>query len=114
MSQELERQVIDRARALICEPKHWRQMVYAMDDHHRRVDWCSQEAVAFCVIGALRRAAYDLSGDRNRAILIANRIAAKMTTIGFDELARIKVQHINDTKGHGEVLRLFSAAKNTS
>ena len=107
MSRQLERQVIERARGLISRHEQWRTMVYAMDANGRRVDWCAKQAVAFCAVGALRRAAYDLSGDRNHAIMFANKIAGRMIGIEHEGLAVIKVKFINDAKGQAAVLRLF-------
>ena len=114
MSRELEWQIVERGRALIGEPQRWCRSAYAMDGKGRRVDWCWREAVAFCAIGALRRAAYDLTGDRSRAISISNRIAARMTSIGLEELAALKLQQTNDTKGHSVVLMLFDTLQTRS
>ena len=110
MSRQLDSQVTKRARALIHKQEQWRRMVYAMDAKGERVDWCSEQASTFCAIGALRRAAFDLSGDRQHAIMVTNKIACKMTGIAHEDLAVIKMKYINDAKGHAAVLQLFDTA----
>jgi hypothetical protein len=114
MARHLERQVIERAREMISRHEQWRRAAYAMDANGERVDWCAKQAVAFCAVGALRRAAYDLSGDRNHAIRLADKIAGTMIGIGHEGLAAMKVKFINDAKGHAAVLQLFDAVVRTS
>jgi hypothetical protein len=107
MARQLERQVIERARALISRHEQWRRAAYAVDANGDRVDWCAKQAVAFCAVGALRRAAYDLTSDRGHAIMLADKIAGTMIRSRHEKLAVMKMEFLNDAKGHAAVLQLF-------
>ena len=58
MSQPLERQIVESARALIATPEAWTQGEFARDAHGEPVSWRSPKAVQFCLWGALNRVAY--------------------------------------------------------
>jgi hypothetical protein len=101
MSQPLERQIIEQARALIATPATWTQGEFARDAAGTPVSWRSREAAQFCLWGALNRAAYDMTGDRRRSIALADRAAAAMREEG------ISLSRVNDNGTHDDVLALF-------
>jgi hypothetical protein len=101
MAQPLERQIIERARALIATPATWTQGEFARDASGERVSWRSSEAVQFCVWGALNRAAYDTTGDRRQSITLADH-AARALRAGVTSLSGT-----NDSGTHGDVLAIF-------
>jgi hypothetical protein len=103
MSKPLEQQIIEQARALIADPAAWTQGEFARDAHGAPVSWRSKEAVQFCVWGALNRTAYEMTGDRRRAITLADRAAAAMREPGGS------LSRINDTGTHEDVLDIFDA-----
>jgi hypothetical protein len=101
MSQPLERQIIEKARALIATPDTWTQGEFARDADGERVSWRSPDAVRFCVWGALNRAAYDMTGDRRRSITLADH-AARALRKGVTSLSGT-----NDQGTHADVLAVF-------
>ena len=101
MSQPLERQVIEQARALIATPQTWTQGEFARDEAGNPVSWRSRQAVQFCLWGALNRAAYVMTGDRRMAITLADRAAAAMREPGGS------LSRVNDHGTHADVLAIF-------
>jgi hypothetical protein len=101
MSQPLERQIVERARALIATPWTWTQGEFARDEAGKPVSWGSPQAVQFCLWGALNRAAYAMTGDRRKAIALADRAAAAMREPGGS------LSRVNDNGTHADVLALF-------
>ena len=101
MSQPLERQIIENARALIAAPETWTQGEFARDKSGERVSWQSPQAVQFCVWGALNRAAYDITRDRRGAVTLADH-AARTLRQGVKSLSGT-----NDQGTHGDVLAVF-------
>ncbi len=101
MSQPLERQIIEKARALIATPETWTQGEFARDTCGERVSWRSPQAVRFCVWGALNRAAYDMTGDRRRSVTLADH-AARTLRHGVASLSGT-----NDQGTHADVLAVF-------
>lgn len=55
-------EILKRARSLL-EEKGWTQEVEARDSLGRKVNPTSDSAVCFCTIGAIRRAAFELTGS---------------------------------------------------
>lgn len=103
MAQPLERQIIEKARALLATPATWTQGEFARDASGERVSWRSQEAVQFCLWGALNRAAYDTTGDRRQSITLADH-AARALRNGVTSLSEA-----NDRGTHDDVLTVFDA-----
>lgn len=103
MSQPLERQIVERARALIATPATWTQGEFARDASGGRVSWKSPRAAQFCVWGALNRAAYDITGDRRQSIGLADH-AARALRNGL-----ISLSDTNDRGTHDDVIGIFDA-----
>lgn len=101
MSQPLERQIVERARALIATPQTWTQGEFARDAHGEPVSWRSPKAVQFCLWGALNRVAYEMTGDRYQSVGLADHAAAALRD-GVRSLSGV-----NDRGTHTEVLALF-------
>ena len=101
MSQPLERQIVESARALIATPETWTQGEFARDARGEPVSWRSPKAVQFCLWGALNRVAYEMTGDRYRSVGLADHAAAALRD-GVPSLSGV-----NDRGTHTEVLALF-------
>ena len=101
MSQPLELQIIDQARALIATPWTWTQGEFARDEAGTPVSWRSPQAVQFCLWGALNRAAYQITGDRRRSITLADQAAAALREAG------VSLSRVNDHGTHADVLAIF-------
>ena len=92
--------ILERARALITDERHWCPGDMARDRFGYAVDPIDSAAEQRCALGALVAAAYQLSGDRSAARALA--MTALRPLVGATALTRI-----NDTQGHAAVLALF-------
>ena len=103
MAKPLKVQIIEKAKELIQEERHWCRGYLAVDAYGDSVDPTSSEAVRRCALGALIAAAYQLTSDRVRAYdLAAN---ALRPLCGSNTVVLV-----NDQRGHARVLTLFDEA----
>jgi hypothetical protein len=100
MSRPLKLQIVERARALIEEERHWCRNELARDTNGRSVGPTDPRAVRRRGLGALIAAAYQVTNDHRRAHDLA--IAALWPLHGSTTLVKI-----NDITGHSAVLALF-------
>jgi hypothetical protein len=100
MSRPLKLQIVERARALIEEERHWCRNELARDANGRSVGPTDPRAVRRCGLGALIAAAYQVTNDHRRTHDLA--IAALRPLHGSTTLVKI-----NDIRGHSAVLALF-------
>ncbi len=100
MSRPLKVQIVERARALIEDERHWCRNELARDENGRSVDPIHQMAARRCGLGALIAAAYQITNDHRRAHDLA--ITALRPFHGSATLVKI-----NDIRGHSAVLALF-------
>lgn len=111
MSKTLDQHVVARAREIISDEKHWTQFDYAQLDTFDEADPADPLALRFCAVGALRRAAYELSSDSESFAALADRVQD-----GIERFAKSRghlnsnfsIEDLNDDKkGHADVLKLF-------
>jgi hypothetical protein len=100
MSKPLKVQIIERARALIEDERHWCRNELARDANGRSIDPTDRRAARRCGLGALMAAAYEITHDHRRAA-----ISALRPTYGSSTLV-----NVNDIRGHAAVLALFDEA----
>jgi hypothetical protein len=100
MSKSLKRQIVEEARTLIQDERHWCRGELARDAAGDSVDATDSIAVRRCALGALVSAAYHLTNDHWQAYDLA--INALRPTHGSATLVRI-----NDMRGHAAVLALL-------
>jgi hypothetical protein len=74
VSKTLDHHVVARAREIIADEKHWTQFDYAQLDTSDEADPADPGAVRFCAVGALRRAAFELSSDSDSFAVLADRV----------------------------------------
>jgi hypothetical protein len=103
MAKPLKLQIIERAKELIQDERHWCRGYLAVDASGISVDPTSREAVRRCALGALIAAAYQLTNSRLRAQDLANNALRSLT--GWNGLVPT-----NDHRGHAAVLALFDEA----
>jgi hypothetical protein len=103
MAKPLKVQILERARALIADERHWCPGDLARDARGFPVDPTDSDAEQRCAVGALLSAAYELTDDPD----VAHRLAATAMRpiVGTTSLA-----HLNDAEGHAAVLDLFDLA----
>ena len=100
MSKPLKVQIVERARALIEDERHWCRGELARDVDAHSVCPTDSSAERRCALGALIAAAYQLTNDHSQAHEIA--ISAVRPLFGTATLV-----NVNDVRGHAAVLALF-------
>jgi hypothetical protein len=100
-----ERAIVRRARQIIHARRSWTKLRLAEDKHGDSCSYDDRKAVRFCAVGALRRAALEVTGDPRRAETLASEAANKLS---HDNGATIMT--INDVDGHVAVLNVFDRA----
>jgi hypothetical protein len=103
MSKPLKLQIIENAKDLIQDERHWCRGELARDADGLSVDATDSRAVRRCALGALVSAAYQLTHDHWKAHDLA--INALRPMYGSATLVRI-----NDMRGHTAVLALLDEA----
>ena len=107
MSKLLKVQIVERARALIEDERHWCRNELARDADGRSMVPTDRRVARRCGLGALMAAAYEITNDHHREQALA--MSALRPTCGSSTLVKV-----NDMRGHAAVLTLFdevSAAK---
>jgi hypothetical protein len=100
LSKPLKIQIVELARALIADERHWCWHTIALDNNGVALSAMSPRAVRWCALGAAIAAAYQLTHDVDTAHKLAHEVLAP---IG----GPITLTRVNDTRGHSAVLALF-------
>ena len=100
MARPLQKQIIERARALIANEQHWCRGELARDANGEQISPISASAVKRCALGAVIAAANELMHDSDAAHDFA--FKALRPQYGTATLVRI-----NDMRGHAATLALF-------
>jgi NifU-like protein involved in Fe-S cluster formation len=100
LSKPLKIQIVELARALIADERHWCRRHLAEDGNGVSVSPISSSAVKRCGLGAVIAAAYQLTHDFDTADKLGQEAIAPIGTL-------VTLMHVNDTRGHSAVLALF-------
>ena len=100
MSRPLKLQIVEKARALISDEKHWCRRHLAEDGNGVSVSPTSASAIKWCALGALIATAYQLTHDLDAA----HQLGDEVLSPGYRAAT---LMHVNDTRGHAAVLALF-------
>ena len=100
MAKPLQIQIVERARCLIAEERHWCRGQLAEDASGVGVFPTASSAVKRCGLGAVITAAYQLTHDYD----IANELAHNALRPRYGVTTLV---HVNDLRGHSAVLALF-------
>ena len=100
MSKPLKVQIVERARALIEDERHWCRNELARDADGRSMVPTDRRVARRCGLGALMAAAYEITNDHHREQALA--MSALRPTCGSSTLVKV-----NDMRGHAAVLTLF-------
>jgi hypothetical protein len=103
MAKPVRAQILERARSLIEDERHWCPGDLARDATGHPVDPTNSSAEQRCALGALVAAANEHTSDPDLARYLAT--TAMRPLIGATSLT-----HINDAEGHAAVLELFDLA----
>jgi hypothetical protein len=105
MSEILVTHIIREARSLIADPDCWTEGQLATTAAGGSCDPWGPHAVRFCAFGALIKAAYGMSKDRDLAMHFAQSATAAMFGPGGSNPEQLF--EINDDEGREAVLELF-------
>ena len=97
MSKPLNVRIIEGARALIEDERHWCRGTLAVDAGGNPVCATSRQAKRRCALGAVTAAAYDITNDPSEAYDLA--ISVVRSFRGASTLV-----NVNDVQGHAGVL----------
>ena len=100
MARPLRFQIVEKARALIADERHWCRGELARDVNGVGVCPTADSAMKRCGLGALITAAYQITNEHRGAHDLA--IQALRPLYGS-----ATVVHVNDIRGHAAVLALF-------
>ena len=96
---------------LISDEKRWTQFDYAQLDSSDGADPADPLAVRFCAVGALRRAAHELSSDNESFAVLTDRVQDGIESFAKtrgDLAGKFSLEDLNDGEsGHADVLKLF-------
>lgn len=97
MSKPLSLHVIALAWPLVEDRKTWTTHALGRDARGDSCDPLDAKAVRWCAYGALMKAAFDLTGDKNQAHRLAAQAAAHMTGSKSPETAYMDIYAANDS-----------------
>lgn len=100
MSKPLKVQILEKARTLIEDERHWCRGELARDGNGVSVCPTDRRAVRRCGLGAMIAAAYQITDDYGRAHDLA--ISATRPLCGSSTLV-----NVNDVRGHAATLALL-------
>ena len=101
MAKPARLQILERARALIEDEGHWCPGDLARDAWGFSISPIDRDAEQRCALGALLAAAYELTGDFDRAQKVAT--DAMRPVIGATSLTHIK--RCGGPRGHPQIVR---------
>jgi hypothetical protein len=111
MSNTIDHHVVARAREMISDKKHCAQFDYAQLDSSDETDPADPLAVRFCAVGALRRAAFELSTDSEAFAVLTDRVQGAIERFAKTRghlKCNFSIEDLNDGEsGHAGVLKLF-------
>ena len=102
MSQPIDIQILEIARAMIANPKTWTRGCAARDRRGEEVAPESAEAVRWCALGAVGRAMFELGAPVSAAQSAFKRLDGNAWLLSISD--------INDRKGRKAAVSLFDAA----
>jgi hypothetical protein len=107
MTTTVQKQVLINARALIADPTYWTRGKLACTPDGQQVDWHDSSASKWCAMGAIYRAAYDLTGNQTEAVRMGDKVARSLRPHRW---LPVSVIRLNDVRGHSAVLAAFDKA----
>lgn len=102
------REILIAIREKIADPAHWTQECYARDEKGESVNYDAQEACRWCAKGAYYLTSTDKRRDDAWKLLL--RSAYEIQASHPPTRDGCPIAYVNDTLGHGAVMRMFSKA----
>ena len=97
-------ELLTKAKAVIADPKHWTQDVYAKDAKGQSTGPSTPDAVCWCSLGALHAVAHEENTYNTR--FAATRYLARVSA----ECGYSDVSDFNDNSSHETVMRAWDKA----
>lgn len=113
MSESIFKLVVEKARDRIALRSSWTRYAIARTHNDRPCDPLDPAAVRFCAYGALVRAAFEVVGSREMAILVARRAARRLTGAVSELEAVADLDALNDgppNEARARLMQIFAAA----
>lgn len=92
-------EILIQARALIENSERWTQLAFARNEEGAKCPVTSPRACKWCATGAVQRIAYLNNVSAALALTYLNTSSSEVDAI-----------HLNDCRGHAEVLQMFNDA----
>jgi len=109
MSLLLQHQIVSRALGLIEDKANWTRVYVALAADGSPCACMDQRAVRFCAIGALARAANELTGATG-GIGVAQAFVAEKFILKANNRPYDTLPCINDAEGHAVIISMFRRA----
>ena len=106
MAKTLQHQIIEGALHLIAEEEHWTRCSMARNEGGDPCSVWDPAAVRFCAVGALWRAAFELT-ESLESFQLVETIAKRVVDINSRTDC---LQTLNDVEGHAAVVHLLQVA----
>ena len=107
MAKPLQHQIIAGALGIVSDEARWTSKTMARDSHGKSCSIYASEAVRFCPVGALTRAAFDLLGEVPSIVLIDG---TEDHILSSSHLEHLSLPQMNDRLGREAVVRMFKRA----
>jgi len=106
MAKPLRQQIIIRALELLSDDKTWTGRAMARDAQRRPCSAYASEAVRFCAVGALSRAAFELIGEPHTSFVEK----IEMYILAAAGKSHTGLPLINDREGREAVVQILKTA----
>jgi hypothetical protein len=106
MAKTLQLQIIEKASHLVAEEQHWTRCSMARNGEGDPCSVWDPSAARFCAVGALWRAAFDLTGDLDVFPVVERTALQVVASNGRAD----SLQTLNDIEGHAAVVQMFHTA----
>ena len=107
MAKLLQHQIIERALEIVSDETRWTRGAMARNKLGHSCSAWDHEAIRFCAIGAIYRAAFDLLGESLDATIIE---ITETCVIAANGLEYSSLPSVNDHEGRDAVMALFQRA----
>jgi hypothetical protein len=107
MAKLLQHQIIERALEIISDEARWTRGAMARNKFGHSCSAWDHEAIRFCAVGAIYRAAFDLLGESLDGTIIE---IAETCVLAANGLEHSSLPSVNDHDGRDEVVAMFQRA----
>jgi hypothetical protein len=103
------KEALERAMKIIETPDKWTVEAIARDKNSKPVSCLSSTACAFCTVGAIEKALYELSNEKGLMIPYAGPVMNSLF-MHLNSYRERSISEWNDSTSHAEVIKVFKSA----